>query len=60
MGGKGGGRVRVGVMGGSSRGLVKGGWEGVGVQKVHMNTMLYNIKRILLYITCFEWYPYTT
>ena len=58
--GKGGGRVGVGERGGSSRGLVKGGWEGVGVQRVHLNTMLYNIKRILLYITCFEWYPYTT
>ena len=46
-----------GGRGGSSRGLVKGGWRGVGV---HLNTMLYNIKRILLYITCFEWYPYTT
>ena len=57
MGGKGGGRVGVGGRGGSNNGSVKGGWEVVGV---HLNTMLYNIKRILLYITCFEWYPYTT
>ena len=47
----------MGGRGGSSKGLVKGGLERVGV---HLNTMLYNIKLILLYITCFEWYSYTT
>ena len=42
-GGEGRREVWGGGEGGSGRGLVRGGWEGVGL---HLNTMMYNIKSI--------------